>query len=810
MNLASTNTEPAEPIRSGNTEGNTDGNTDCAPAKKRASLIVCLISFSIIICNILLFSRSLGGFYLADDFVHIDYLHKVMQGNYGALLQNFTGNWMQAQGTTFYRPLITLTLASDYLIGQARPFLFHLSNLCYHTFSAVLLYLVSREIGKAFCLKAKDWFGALAALIFTFYPLHSEVVNWIIARVDSVALVLTLASFYFFLLAAEHSEKKGWLKAASIFSFVLALMSKEMAITLPPLLFFFLFLQGLSQASIGQPYISQASIKLALTRATKAALPYFIVLGAYLLFRLLVLGTVFGGYEGSIGEGLKNSLLRRWTDGSILRIFLPFHIEIFGLRSALSNTLKLVYQLGLLNAAVLIAINYKKENSTLLKNFTLLFLFAIGWTILFLAPTYGVWNLTANLQGGRFLYFASAPVSFLLALLFSLPLIALEKGSTITFKPLLKLQKLLSLGLLFVLFSSFWQLSKVNNNIWIKAQSELKTFKRRVDEALSKLPPGQRLALLNIPDNYMGAHMLYNAATMSVLFKPPLSKDDQRGRLLTFEPATYGQSDLISPGRVRSLVGAGEPFFYFDRSNYQLVPLHLQKEQRETRPAVSLSLKEATTLNENQILLSKRLDLPVLAIDAIEVEGEGETVDLKLIGESGRVFQKSAALKDGKAFFNLSEHKSYLCLEKLARISLKAEQKPLKIKDIRLLNLPNKPEVKADGQLVLDNDGIARPRGKRPTFSYDVSTIDGASGAAYEVSKQDSWFEHYSGTFHENQFSKEASVKGYFTKTKGSLIPISAVGIGANAHGFYEVRVIAVDKDKVPLGYFSEPLSIQL
>ncbi|MBX9938019.1 MAG: hypothetical protein K2Y32_02135 [Candidatus Obscuribacterales bacterium] len=792
MNLASTHKESGEPVES--------GNTDCSPAKKPSSLIICLISFSIVICNILLFSRSLGGFYLADDFVHIDYLHKVMQGNYGALLQNFTGNWMQAQGTTFYRPLITLTLACDYLIGQARPFVFHLSNLCYQTISAILLYLVSREIAKAFGLKAKDWFGALVALIFTFYPLHSEVVNWIIARVDSVALVFTLASFYFFLSAANGSEKKSFLNAASIFSFVLALMSKEMAITLPPLVFFFLFLQSLSQTSIRQAF----------AQAFKATLPYFFVLGAYLLFRLLVLGTVFGGYEGSIGEGLKNSLERRWTDGSLLRIFLPFHIEIFGLRSALSNTLKLVYQLGLLNAAVLLALNLKRENSAHLKNFSLLFLFALVWIIIFLAPTYGVWNLTASLQGGRFLYFASAPVSFLLALLFSLPLIAIDKSSPTNFKPLIKLQRLLSLGLLLVLFSTFWQLSKVNNNIWIKAQSELKTFKRRVDEALGKLPPGQRLALLNIPDNYMGAHMLYNAATMSVLFKPPLSKEDQRGRLLTFEPATYGQSDLIAPGRVRALVDAGEPFFYFDRSNYQLEPLNLQKQVRDSKPTAHLKLKEITALSEKQILLSKHLDLPVMDIDAIEVEGDGETVDLRLTGTNGKVFQSSAALKDGKVFFNLSEHKSYLSLERLARISLGAQHKPLTIKNVRLISLPTRPEVKADGQLVLDNDGIARPRGDRPTFSYDVSAIPYAAGAAYEVSKQDSWFEHYSGTFHENQFSKEAAVKGYFTKTKGCLIPISAVGIGANAHGFYEVRVIAVDKDKVPLGYFSEPLSIQL
>ncbi|HMX46537.1 MAG TPA: hypothetical protein PK671_25385, partial [Candidatus Obscuribacter sp.] len=83
----------------------------------------------IIVTNLLLFHRSLRGYFLADDFVHIDYLNRVMQGNYLELLKNFTGNWMQAEGTTFYRPLISITLAADYLFSGANPLGYHISNL---------------------------------------------------------------------------------------------------------------------------------------------------------------------------------------------------------------------------------------------------------------------------------------------------------------------------------------------------------------------------------------------------------------------------------------------------------------------------------------------------------------------------------------------------------------------------------------------------------------------------------------------------------------------------------------------------------
>src|SRR5688572_29497359 len=85
------------------------------------SFIVALIAI-----NLLCLYRSLSGYFLADDFIHIAYLTNVCNGHLEALLANFTGNWMQTQGTQFYRPFISLTLALDYLIGGGQPLIFHL------------------------------------------------------------------------------------------------------------------------------------------------------------------------------------------------------------------------------------------------------------------------------------------------------------------------------------------------------------------------------------------------------------------------------------------------------------------------------------------------------------------------------------------------------------------------------------------------------------------------------------------------------------------------------------------------------------
>ena len=63
-----------------------------------------------LILNAICFARSLKGYFLADDFVHIAYLHQALNGHMSSILENFWGNWMQTQGTCFYRPLITCGL----------------------------------------------------------------------------------------------------------------------------------------------------------------------------------------------------------------------------------------------------------------------------------------------------------------------------------------------------------------------------------------------------------------------------------------------------------------------------------------------------------------------------------------------------------------------------------------------------------------------------------------------------------------------------------------------------------------------------
>jgi len=135
--------------------------------------------------------------------------------------------WAGVKGETsnYYRPLFTLSLAVDYFLWGKHPFGYHLSNMLFHIFVSVTVYIL--------CLKIlRNGLSALfAALIFVSHPVHAEAVAWISGRNEMLAALFMLFSFYLYLVYKERGKLKYMFFSLSLF--LLALLSKEMAITLP-------------------------------------------------------------------------------------------------------------------------------------------------------------------------------------------------------------------------------------------------------------------------------------------------------------------------------------------------------------------------------------------------------------------------------------------------------------------------------------------------------------------------------------------------------------------------------------------------
>ncbi|MGH9435987.1 MAG: tetratricopeptide repeat protein, partial [Terriglobia bacterium] len=105
---------------------------------------------------------------------------------------------------------------------------FHLVNVAFHAAVVCLVFLVTRRVFKDRAL------AFVAAALFALHPIHTEAVDWIAAVTDLELTFFFLLAFWFFLrLGDGGGRRKLLLHAGMLASFILALLSKEPAATLP-------------------------------------------------------------------------------------------------------------------------------------------------------------------------------------------------------------------------------------------------------------------------------------------------------------------------------------------------------------------------------------------------------------------------------------------------------------------------------------------------------------------------------------------------------------------------------------------------
>ena len=254
------------------------------------------------------------------------------------------------------------------------------------------------------------------------------------------------------------------------------------------------------------------------------------------------------------------------------------------------------------------------------------------------------------------------------------------------------------------------------------------------------------------------------------------------------------------------------------------MPLRLQTENPEkitgteakNAAATEQILGQKLNLEADKEIASGPLNLNPLAIDYIDVAvpaDEKAVLILKAAGDQGRRFEMSMPLQNisGAARFQVSEHKQWLALEHIAQLSLTLKGKStLNAERISAGSLADKQPTLMPDQvnLIEDNDGICRVRGGRPTFSFDATNVPGATKVLIEFSKPNSWFEHYSGSLRNSEPSSEAAISNTLNKPRGVNVPLNFAGI--KGHGYFQLRLIALDENDKTIGYFSDPLNFQM
>ncbi len=127
-----------------------------------------------------------------------------------------------------WHPLTWISHMIDVSLFGLSPGPPHLVNAAFHGVNSLLVYLLALRL-------LRDWRASLlVAFLFLVHPLHVESVAWIAERKDVLCAMFFLLSLLAYLRYATQPSGRRY--ALVVFAFVLALLSKPIAVTLPAVL----------------------------------------------------------------------------------------------------------------------------------------------------------------------------------------------------------------------------------------------------------------------------------------------------------------------------------------------------------------------------------------------------------------------------------------------------------------------------------------------------------------------------------------------------------------------------------------------
>jgi tetratricopeptide (TPR) repeat protein len=124
-----------------------------------------------------------------------------------------------------YNPLTSLTFAIEYHLVGEEARLFHRNNNILHALCTILVFILFHRLGLSF------FSSFLIALLFGIHPMRIESVAWITERKDVLFGAFFLSSLILYVRYIK--EKKLLYFLLSILVFVLSLLSKIQAVSLP-------------------------------------------------------------------------------------------------------------------------------------------------------------------------------------------------------------------------------------------------------------------------------------------------------------------------------------------------------------------------------------------------------------------------------------------------------------------------------------------------------------------------------------------------------------------------------------------------
>ena len=197
--------------RSGSPRQETNKQTERRNVQIAALVLVALV----LVC----YANSLGNGFVFDDLQVV--LVDGRPRSFAHLLQMVTAS---------YRPLRNLSYALDFGIWGASPFGFHVTNILIHSANTVLVFWLVRRISGNLLIAS-----FFSAALFAVHPIQTDAVTYISGRRDVLFSLFYIAAFHSYLSYRKSRSLKYFV--LFLFLWALSLMSKEMAVSLPVVIF---------------------------------------------------------------------------------------------------------------------------------------------------------------------------------------------------------------------------------------------------------------------------------------------------------------------------------------------------------------------------------------------------------------------------------------------------------------------------------------------------------------------------------------------------------------------------------------------
>ena len=333
-----------------------------------------------LVLSFLVFGNGISGEFVFDDVTVIQNRPDVKDAR--NFFNLFVSPYHQNMPKTgLYRPFTMTSYAINHYINDS-PAGFHIVNIIIHALNSFLVFCLVNYLFK------NKFLSYAVFLLFLTHPIHTEAVTSIVGRAELWAFFWSLITIHFYI------KKKTVL---SLTSFLLALLSKEIAITILPVIF----------------YIDWVLVKNKLFLSVRRMSFFALPLGVYMVLRYIVLGRYF--VEDAVTTLITNPLKfaplgeRLITAINVLYLYVekliwPVRLSAdysYNSIPVISNPLNPYFLFGIVFLSLLLfLLFYKKTNKTEL---------GLG-SVFFLFPYLMISNLikpVGTIMGERLMYLPS-------------------------------------------------------------------------------------------------------------------------------------------------------------------------------------------------------------------------------------------------------------------------------------------------------------------------------------------------------------------------------------------------------------------